>query len=108
MSGSRCQRELVRRLKELQASLVDGPAGPHLRAWCDRMIGQRRHWGLVTLTQMVVRSVDGLYVLAEIVRQGMSGWALPAPVLDDWERMYRRPRSPEAEMRSLASVRCSP
>jgi hypothetical protein len=50
--------------------LLDGPAEPELRKWCDRLIGHRRLWDLVTRTQQVVHPVDVLHVLGEVVRAG--------------------------------------
>lgn len=90
MSVSRRKTELHQKLKKLQASLVDGPAGKHLRAWCEKKISERKHWLLVTLTQTVVRAAEGLYVLEEIIRNGMTGWLQPLPPLEDWLWMYRR------------------
>lgn len=90
MSVSRRKTELLRKLKKLQDSLVDGPAGKHLRAWCEKKISERKNWLLVTLTQTVVRAAEGLYVLEEIIRNGMTGWLQPLPPVEDWERMYRR------------------
>lgn len=91
MSVSRRKTELVQKLKKLQKQVVDGPAGPHLRAWCDRMVAERKNWIVVSLAQLIVRSMDGLYLLEEITRNGMTGWLKPIPPLDEWEQMYRRP-----------------
>jgi hypothetical protein len=93
MSVSRKKTDYQRMLKEFDKLLVNAPAGRHLRAWCDRMTARRIHWLTITLAQVVVRSVDGLYVLGEIVRHGMTGWNVPTPPIEEWERMYRRPRS---------------
>ena len=91
MSVSRRKTELNQKLKKLQKQVVDGPAGPHLRACCDRMVAERKDWIVVSLAQQVVRSVDGLYLLEEIIRNGMTGWLKPIHSLDEWEQMYRRP-----------------
>lgn len=91
MSVSRRKTGLVEKLKKLQKQMVDGPAGHQLRAWCDRKVAERKHWIIVTLAQHVVRTVDGLYLLEEIIRNGETGWLQPIPPLDEWERMYRRP-----------------
>ena len=91
MSVSRRKTELNQKLKKLQKKVVDGPAGPHLRVWCDRMVSERKNWIIISLAQLVVRSVDGLYLLEEITRNGMTDWLKPIPPLDEWEQMYRRP-----------------
>lgn len=59
---------------------------------------------VIVLMQTVVRTAEGLFVLGEIVREGMTGWAGPVAPVEEWERMYRRP---DVTIRMFAiSVEC--
>ncbi len=89
MSMSRQKRQLV---QTLQGMVNDGPAGPNLRRWCDKMVGQRKSWLVVSLTQIVVRSISFGYVLEELIRNDLTDYLPNTASLDEREWLYRHPR----------------